>query len=189
MEEELVNDQSFNQEKRTDNITDNATNEQLNNSEVTADKENSDNMTAETELVELKDSYIRLMAEYENYRKRSTKEKAELIKNGGEKVLIGLLPILDDFERAVQNITDIAETSGVSEGIKLIYNKFISFLNQNGVKQIPAVNEPFNEELFDAVAIIPAANEEQKGKVIECVQTGYSLNDKIIRHAKVVVAE
>ncbi len=187
MKEDLTNGNPQETENQADNIAAEATNNQTNKEENASETCDADNLA--TELAELKDSHLRLMAEYENYRKRSMKEKAELIKNGGEKVLIGLLPVLDDFERALQTVSEATDAEAVAEGINLIYNKFVSFLNQNGVKPIPAVNEPFNEDLFDAIAIIPSANAEQKGKVVECVQTGYSLNDKIIRHAKVVVAE
>ena len=140
------------------------------------------------ELAKLKDSYLRLMAEYDNYRKRTIKEKADLIKNGGEKILIGLLPVVDDFERALENIDNAKDLDAVKEGVELIYNKFIGFLQQNGVKAIETLGEDFDEDFSEAVALVPAQNEEQKGKVIDNVQTGYTLNDKVIRHAKVVVA-
>lgn len=146
-----------------------------------------DNLAEEN--AKLKDSYLRLMAEYDNYRKRTIKEKADLIKNGGEKVLIGLLPVMDDFERAIENIDQSKDVDGLKEGVDLIYQKFITFLNQNGVKAIETIGEPFNDELAEAVAIIPATSEEQKGIVIDNIQTGYILNDKVIRHAKVVVAD
>jgi Molecular chaperone GrpE (heat shock protein) len=175
----------------TDNVTDNTSDEvSMPQSEEENQSENSavqDKLAAE--LSEMKDAYLRLMAEYDNYRKRTLKEKADLIKNGGEKVLVGLLPVIDDFERALQNISEATDMDAVMEGVKLIYSKFISFLNQNGVKAIEALNEPFDVELFDAVATIPAPDKEMKGKVVDCVQTGYYLNDKVIRHPKVVVAE
>jgi molecular chaperone GrpE len=141
------------------------------------------------ELTLLKDSYLRLMAEYDNYRKRTIKEKADLIKNGGEKILMGLLPVLDDFERALESMDTAKDIDAVKEGVDLIYNKFIMFLQQNGVKAIETLGEPFDEDFSEAVALVPAQDEEQKGKVIDNVQTGYTLNDKVIRHAKVVVAD
>lgn len=138
---------------------------------------------------ELNDSHLRLMAEYDNYRKRTLREKSELIKTGGENVLKNLLPVVDDFERALQNIRASEDVNAVKEGVELIYSKFISYLAQQGVKPIEAVGKPFDTELFEAVAIVPAPEPDMKGKVLDCVQTGYTLHDKIIRHAKVVVGE
>ena len=148
--------------------------------------ENTDNVSEELE--KMKDSYVRLMAEYDNYRKRTIKEKAELIKNGGEKTLVGLLPVIDDFERALQTLETAAEIEAVKEGVKLIYNKFIAYLQQNGVKVIDTMDQPFDADLHEAVAMVPSAEESQKGNIIDTIQTGYTLNDKVIRHAKVVVA-
>jgi molecular chaperone GrpE len=146
----------------------------------------SDNLSEE--LNKLKDAHLRLMAEYDNYRKRTIKEKADLIKNGGEKVLIALLPIVDDFQRALETIDKATDLTSVKEGVDLIYSKFMLYLQQNGVKAIESAGTPFDPDLYEAVATIPASNDEQKGKVIDNVQTGYTLNDKVIRHAKVVVA-
>ena len=171
---------------QADNSTENMTGEQATEEKIENESESADNLT--DELSQLKDSHLRLMAEYDNYRKRTIKEKADLIKNGGERILTALLPVIDDFERALQNITPEADNKSISEGISLIYNKFISFLKQNGVQPIIAMGEVFDEELFDAIATIPAQDEESKGKVIDCVLTGYKLNDKVIRHSKVVVA-
>jgi molecular chaperone GrpE len=140
------------------------------------------------ELAGLKDTYLRLMAEYDNYRKRTIKEKADLIRNGGEKVLTGLLPVIDDFQRALDTIDRATDLASIKEGVNLIYNKFSAFLQQNGVKAIESAGTPFDPDLYEAVATIPAASEEQKGTVIDNLQTGYTLNDKVIRHAKVVVA-
>jgi len=151
--------------------------------------ESTDNVAEKLEeFTHLKDSHLRLMAEYDNYRKRTIREKADLIKNGGEKVFVGLLPVIDDFERALQTIEKAEEMDIVKEGIDLIYRKFISFLQQNGIKAINSIGENFEADLFEAVATVPAENEEQKGKIIDNLQTGYTLNDKVIRHAKVVVA-
>lgn len=148
--------------------------------------ENTDNVSEELE--KWKDSYIRLMAEYDNYRKRTVKEKAELIKNGGEKTLIALLPVIDDFERARQTLETATGVETVKEGVELIYNKFQAYLQQNGVKVIDTQGQTFDADLHEAVAMIPATEESQKGKILDAVQTGYTLNDKVIRHAKVVVA-
>lgn len=138
---------------------------------------------------ELNDSHLRLMAEYDNYRKRTLREKSELIKNGGESALTHLLPIIDDFERALQNIRKTEDIEAINEGIELIYNKFMGYLSQQGVKPIETVGKLFDTEEAEAVAIIPAPEPDMKGKVLDCVQTGYTLNDKVIRHAKVVVGE
>lgn len=176
---------------------DDATN--LQEEQVNAAEENaaSDNVTDEkTELLELKnkynelnDSHLRLMAEFDNYRKRTLREKSELIKNGGENALTQLLPIVDDFERALQNIRSAEDIKAVTEGVELIYSKFMSYLSQQHVKPIETVGETFDADTSEAVALIPAPEPDLKGKVLDCVQTGYTLNDKVIRHAKVVVGE
>jgi molecular chaperone GrpE len=138
---------------------------------------------------ELNDSHLRLMAEYDNYRKRTLREKADLIKTGGESALTNLLPVIDDMERALKNVRIAEEMSAVVEGIELIYSKFISYLAQQGVKAIETEMKDFDTEHFEAIATIPAPAQEMKGKVLDCVQTGYVLYDKVIRHAKVVVGE
>lgn len=138
---------------------------------------------------ELTDSHLRLMAEFDNYRKRTLKEKTELIRYAGENIFVNLLPVIDDLERAVLNIRTAEDIQAVGKGIELIFNKFVSFLSQQGVKPIEAKGLPFDTEAFDAIATIPAPAEELKGKVIDCVQTGYTLHEKVIRHAKVVVGE
>jgi len=173
-----------------DNFTDAATKEQnIEPTEVDTLNENPENAdNVSDELAKLNDSYLRLMAEYDNYRKRTIKEKAELIKTGGEKAFIGLLPVIDDFERAIKTIETAKDISAIKEGVLLIYNKFVGYLQQNGVKPIATLGEAFDPEMSDAVAMIPATDEEQKGKVIDNIQTGYTLYDKVIRHAKVVVA-
>ncbi len=187
MKEEDLEKKAHQVENPADNIAENETNEQIGRENPDWEPTGTDSMS--DELAQMKDSYLRLMAEYDNYRKRTMKEKAELIKNGGERVLTGLLPVVDDFERALENVDKATDVKSVTEGIELIYNKFISFLNQNGVKPIDANGHPFDDEIHDAVATIPAPKEDQKGLVIDCMQRGYMLNDKVIRHAKVVVAE
>jgi len=178
----------------TDNFTDEKANEILNENAETESVTSPDNEESEMsdnvadELTQLKDSYLRLMAEYDNYRKRTVKEKADLIKNGGERVLIGVLPIIDDFERAMKTLETATEIAAVKEGVSLIYSKFQTFLQQNGVKAIESNEQSFDPEMNEAIATIPATDEALKGKIIETVQTGYLLNDKVIRHAKVVVA-
>lgn len=138
---------------------------------------------------ELNDSHLRLMAEFDNYRKRTLREKAELIKNGGESALTNLLPVVDDFERALQNLRTAEDMKAVGEGVELIYTKFMSYLSQQNVKPIETVGKAFDDETSEAVALIPAPDPEMKGKVLDCIQTGYTLNEKVIRHAKVVVGE
>ena len=144
---------------------------------------------ANAEIEDQKDKYLRLSAEFDNYRKRTLREKSELIKNGGESALTHLLPVVDDFERALQNIRSAEDIKAVTEGVELIYSKFMSYLSHQNVKPIETVGEPFDAETSEAVAMIPAPEPDMKGKVLDCVQTGYSLNDKVIRHAKVVVGE
>lgn len=144
---------------------------------------------AQATIEEQKDKYLRLSAEFDNYRKRTMKEKAELIKNGGEKAIAAVLPILDDLERALANMQQADDVKAMYEGIDLIYQKFLKNLNQEGLEKMNPVGEAFDTDFHEAVALIPAQEEEQKGKVLDCVQTGYKLNDKVIRHAKVVVAQ
>ena len=144
---------------------------------------------ANEQIEEQKDKYLRLSAEFDNYRKRTMKEKAELILNGGEKSISSILPIVDDFERALKNMETATDVTAVKEGVELIYNKFMSVLGQNGVKVIETKEQPLDTDYHEAIAVIPAPNEALKGKILDCVQTGYTLNDKVIRHAKVVVGE
>lgn len=173
---------------------DEATNLQNGQSNAAETAEGSDNVSGEMEALkkkcdELNDAHLRLMAEFDNYRKRTLREKAELIKNGGEASLSRLLPVVDDFERAMQNMRTAEDVKAVEEGVELIYNKFMAYLAQQGVKPIEATGKPFDTELFEAIATIPAPQADMKGKVLDCVQTGYTLNDKVLRHAKVVVGE
>lgn len=140
-------------------------------------------------IEEQKDKYLRISAEFDNYRKRTMKEKAELILNGGEKSISSILPIVDDFERALKNMETATDVTAVREGVELIYNKFMTVLGQNGVKVIETKEKPLDTDFHEAIAVIPAPTEELKGKILDCVQTGYMLNEKVIRHAKVVVGE
>lgn len=144
---------------------------------------------AQEEIEEQKDKYLRLSAEFDNYRKRTMKEKAELILNGGEKSLSSILPVVDDFERAIKTMETTTDVNAVKEGVELIYNKFMAVLAQNGVKVIETKDQPLDTDYHEAIAVIPAPSEAQKGKILDCVQTGYTLNDKVLRHAKVVVGE
>lgn len=140
-------------------------------------------------LEDYKDKYLRLSAEFDNYRKRTMKEKAELIKNGGEKAISAILPILDDLERALQNMQKAEDVKAMYEGIDLIHQKFLKNLGNEGLEKMNPVGEAFDTDFHEAIALVPAPEEAQKGKVLDCVQTGYKLNDKVIRHAKVVVAQ
>ncbi|MDR2473378.1 MAG: nucleotide exchange factor GrpE [Tannerella sp.] len=183
-------------QNETDNETKNLTSESANLSYHSEDTDISADDTpspAEPSIEEkysaLNDAYLRKIAEFDNYRKRTVKEKADLIKSGGESVLLALLPVIDDFERALNTLKATDETAAEVEGVKLIYDKFIAFLNQQGVKAITAIGQPFDTESFEAIAMVPGQPEEMKGKIIDCVQTGYTLYDKVIRHAKVVVGD
>lgn len=141
------------------------------------------------ELDDFKDKYLRLSAEFDNYRKRTLKEKAELILNGGEKTITAILPVIDDFERAMATMQKATDVDAVKEGVALIYNKFMQILGQNGVKTIETKEKELDTDFHDAIAMIDAPTPELKGKILDCVETGYMLNDKVIRHAKVVVGK
>ena len=130
-----------------------------------------------------------LMAEFDNFKKRTLKEKSELLKNAAESTLKGLLPIVDDFERGLNAIKDSSDVSAVKEGMELIYNKLIKYLSSNGVKAIESTGADFDSDLHEAIAMIPAPDESKRGKVIDTVEKGYMLNDKVLRHAKVAVGQ
>ncbi len=140
-------------------------------------------------LQEINDKYLRLSAEFDNYRKRTLKEKIELTKIAGEDILISILPIMDDFERAIQSINDAKEIDAVKEGTDLIYNKLKKFLTQKGIKEIDAIKKDFNTDLHEAVTKIPAPNKKMKGKVVDVIEKGYVLHEKVIRFSKVVIGE
>lgn len=142
---------------------------------------------AEEEIANLKDQLLRKIAEFDNYRKRTIKEKTELILNGGEKTVIAILPVLDDMERALANMEKAENVAAVVEGVKLIHKKFIDILGKQGVKAIDTKDATFDVDLHEAIAQLPAPTDEMKGKVMDCTLTGYKLNDKVIRHAQVVV--
>ncbi len=145
--------------------------------------------TAEEVIAELKDKYLRAVAEFDNYRKRTLKEKAELILNGGEKTVSAILPVIDDMERAIANGEKTDDPAVLREGMELIFHKFMKALEGLGVKKIDTENADFNTDLHEAVAMVPGMGDDKKGKVIDCLQTGYQLNDKVIRHAKVAVGQ
>ena len=141
------------------------------------------------QVAELKDKYLRQVAEFDNYRKRTLKERTELILNGGEKVITTLLPVLDDMERAISNGKKTDDPTVLREGIELIYHKLVKVLESQGVSKIETQDADFNTDIHEAVAMVPGMGNDKKGKVIDCLATGYKLNDKVIRHAKVAVGQ
>ncbi len=148
-----------------------------------------ENAALQAKFDTLQSDYLRLMADFDNFRKRTLREKAELLKNGGEDVLKKILPVVDDFERAMQAMGNAQDIEAVKEGVELIYAKFQAYLTSNGVTEIPANGEVFDTEIHEAITTFPAPTPEQKGKVIDCMTKGYKLHDKVIRFAKVVVGE
>lgn len=143
----------------------------------------------QAELEKSQKEYLFLMAEFDNYRKRTVKEKAELIKNGGEKAMLGLLPVIDDFERAIDAIDKSSDVDSLKEGVDLIYNKFMKYLESQQVKPMESTGTDFDADVYEAVTTFPAPDESMKGKVIDTVQKGYTINEKVLRHAKVVVGQ
>ena len=144
---------------------------------------------AQSEIEQLKTQILYKTAEFDNYRKRTLKEKAELILNGGEKAVSAILPIIDDMERAIDNGAKTDDPAVLREGMELIYNKFIKALESLGVKEIETLDADFDTDVHEAVAMVPGMGDDKKGKVIDCLQKGYQLNDKVIRHAKVAVGQ
>ena len=189
--EKKVKEEELNVEETLNNAEEQPQDEQAENAvPMTHEEELEKELeTAQETIEEQKDKYLRLSAEFDNYRKRTMKEKAELILNGGEKSLSSILPVVDDFERAIKTMETATDVQAVKEGVELIYNKFMATLAQNGVKVIETKDQPLNTDYHEAIAVIPAPSEAQKGKILDCVQTGYTLNDKVLRHAKVGVGE
>jgi molecular chaperone GrpE len=189
--QEELNTQETNNEQAANEQAANASAEQTEQTttEEAPAEEISEVDALKAEIEDQKDKYLRLAAEFDNYRKRTMKEKSELILNGGKKCIESILPVVDDFERALSNMEKATDVNAVKEGVELIYNKFTAALGQNGVKKIEAIGQPLDTDFHEAIAVIPAPAEEQKGKVIDCVQTGYMMNDSVLRHAKVVVGE
>lgn len=184
------NEQTTQNENTEENQnTDNKAEEGDNNTD-TADKkaEEIDPLTkAQQEVEELKKQLLYKTAEFENYRKRTLKEKAELILNGGEKTVAAILPILDDFERAIADKSE--DPKAIKEGVQMIFNKFVKTLEGLGVKKIETNDKDFDVDFHEAIAMVPGMGDDKKGKIIDCVQTGYTMNDKVIRHAKVAVGQ
>ncbi len=165
-------------------VTDNATTETAQPDKVVPQEK-----TAEEKLAEMQDKYLRLSAEFDNYRKRTLREKIELTKYASENILVDILPVMDDFERAIAHMVTATDCTSIKEGIDLIHGKFVEFLKQNDVREIESLNCAFNVDLHDAIAKVPVEEEEKKRKIVDVVQKGYYLQDKVIRHSKVVVGE
>ena len=176
----------LNNEETTQNVAE-AQAEEANGEKAPAEEELDPLVAAQNEAEQWKDKYIRLVAEFDNYKKRTLKEKSELILNGSEKTVAAILPILDDFERATADKTE--DPQAIKEGYELIYKKFLKALETLGVNKIETDNADFNVDYHEAIAMVPGMGDDKKGKVIDCVQTGYTLNDKVIRHAKVAVGQ
>ena len=190
-EQEQVKEEELQQEE-TQTEAQNAEVESQNAEEEQAAKEETpeDKIAAlQAELEKSQKEYLFLMAEFDNYRKRTVKEKAELIKNGGQKSLLGLLPVIDDFERAIDAIDKSSDVEGLKEGVDLIYNKFMKYLESQQVKPMESTGTDFDADIYEAVTTFPAPDESMKGKVIDTVQKGYTINEKVLRHAKVVVGQ
>ncbi|MBA4322550.1 MAG: nucleotide exchange factor GrpE [Odoribacter sp.] len=154
-----------------------------------SDKDVKEILSSEEKLAEMQDRYLRLSAEFDNYRKRTLREKMELTKHAGENILISIVPVMDDFERALKLMETATDCVAMKSGIDLIYNKFSEFLKQNGLKEIEAINQSFNVDLHEAVTKLSVRDESMKGKVVEVIEKGYWLHDKVMRFAKVVVGE
>lgn len=185
-----------NNEEITDNIENTPQEESANNENIVGEEALDEKSELQLKLAEaaekiatLEDKYLRQAAEFDNYRKRTMKEKAELIKNGGERAIESILPVLDDFERAIATMEKSENAAELRTGVELIYNKFVSILKQNGLQKIETEGQDFDTDYHEAIAMVPTPDESLKGKVLDCIQTGYILNDKVIRHAKVAVGE
>ena len=184
-EEELQQEETQTEAQNAEVESQNAEEEQSAQEETPEDKI----AALQAELEKSQKEYLFLMAEFDNYRKRTVKEKAELIKNGGEKAMLGLLPVIDDFERAIDAIDKSSDVEGLKEGVDLIYNKFMKYLESQQVKPMESTGTDFDADIYEAVTTFPAPDESMKGKVIDTVQKGYTINEKVLRHAKVVVGQ
>ncbi len=184
-EEELQQEETQTEAQNAEVESQNAETEQSAKEETPEDKI----AALQAELEKSQKEYLFLMAEFDNYRKRTVKEKAELIKNGGEKAMLGLLPVIDDFERAIDAIDNSSDVESLKEGVDLIYNKFMKYLESQQVKPMESTGTDFDADIYEAVTTFPAPDESMKGKVIDTVQKGYTINEKVLRHAKVVVGQ
>ena len=181
------------QEKTVDENTN--TEKTTNEKEVKKTKKNKKDSSAEKieeleqTIAQKNDQLLRLQAEFDNFRKRTLKEKMELIKTAGEGIMLNILPVVDDFERALKSMEEAKDSESVKEGLLLIHKRFIDFIKQNGIKEIDATGQDFDTDVHEAITKIPAPSEDQKGKIVDVIQKGYLLNDKVIRFAKVVIGE
>lgn len=185
MQEEVSAQETAANEKVADKETAEGVAAEVENEEVETKAE----PTPEEKLADLNDKYLRKIAEFENYRKRTMKEKAELILNGAERTVTAFLPVIDDMERAIDNAAKSDDIEAVREGINMIFQKFEKVLDTLGVKKIDTTDADFNTDFHEAIAMVPGMGDDKKNKVIDCVQTGYMINDKVIRHAKVAVGQ
>lgn len=168
-----------------DNVSDNLSVEE----DALTDEEAVEEETLQEKYDELNNNFLRLYAEFDNYRKRTLKEKMDIIKSGGEKVLTEMIPLIDDFERALETVQNADDKEAIVEGLELIYTKFVNFINQNGVKEIESIGKPFDADKFEAITTVPVQDKSQKNMVVDCIQKGYVLNDKVIRFPKVIVGK
>jgi molecular chaperone GrpE len=185
--EEAPVEETDNQAEKSENSESSEDSENADNSEVSEEKDPLEAALAEN--ADLKDKWLRSVAEFENYRKRTLKERAELILNGGEKFITAILPVLDDMERAIENGAKTDDPAVLREGMELIHQKFMKTLEAQGVSKIETKDADFDTDVHEAVAMVPGMGDDKKGKVIDCLQQGYKLNDKVIRHAKVAVGQ
>lgn len=188
-QEEKDLDKEINQAETPENTKEEATESSEETIEETEQSDAEKLTLVEAENTKLKDQLLRQIAEFDNYRKRTLKEKTELILSGGEKVLSALLPVLDDLDRAQQNMANAEDVEALREGVDLIINKLVSTLAAQGLKRMETEGKEFDTDFHEAIALLPAADEAQKNHIIDCVQAGYLLNEKVIRHAKVVVGQ
>ena len=157
--------------------------------DILTDQETEEEESLQEKYDELNNNFLRFHAEFDNYRKRTLKEKMDIIKSGGEKVLTEMIPLIDDFERALETVQNADNKEAIVEGLELIYTKFVNFINQNGVKEMEAIGKPFDADKFEAITTIPVQDKSQKDMVVDCIQKGYILNDKVIRFPKVIVGK
>ncbi|UKK50126.1 nucleotide exchange factor GrpE [Prevotella sp. E13-17] len=189
-EQEQTTDQVAVEKDNSENTTDAESSEPTDNSENAESAETDEKPNeAEQIIADLKDKYLRTMAEFDNFRKRTIKERQELIFNGGKKTITALLPVIDDMERAIENGKKTDDIEVLREGIQLIYQKLMKTLEAQGVTKIDTENADFDTNLHEAVALVPGMGDDKKGKVIDCMATGYKLNDEVIRYAKVAVGQ
>ena len=190
IEDEETLNENLTEETANESAAETDNSENIENSENSEDLEEKDPLQkAEEEIADLKNQLLYKVAEFENYRKRTLKERAELILNGGEKFITAILPVLDDMERAIENGAKTDDPAVLREGMELIYQKFMKTLESQGVSKIETTDADFDTDLHEAVAMVPGMGDDKKGKVIDCLQQGYKLNDKVIRHAKVAVGQ